>query len=59
MAAVPEFARVKLCLLLEPIATFPKFTLLGVTARFPEDEVQPDRVRAANNGVANSRKILR
>ena len=58
-AAVPEFVRVRLCLLLEPIATFPKLRLLGLAARSPDDEAHPDWVRATSNTVGSRRKIVR
>ena len=56
MVSVPEFVRVRLCLPLEPIATFPKLRLLGLATRSPDDEAHPDRVRTANNAVASRKK---
>ena len=59
MVSVPEFVRVRLCLLIEPTATFPKLRLLGFATRSPDDVAHPDRVRAANNAVASRKKIVR
>ena len=60
VAAVPELVRVRLRLLLEPIATFPKLRLLGLATRSPDDDVaHPDSVRTANNAIGNSRSIVR
>jgi hypothetical protein len=47
MADVPEFVRVRLRLLLEPIPTFPKLRFLGLSVKFPTEETHPDCVRAA------------
>jgi hypothetical protein len=59
MAAVPEFVRVRLWLILELIATFPKLRLVGVTTRVPDVKPHPDWLRAANNTVGKSKKIIR
>jgi len=61
MALVPELVRVRLRLLLEPTATFPKLRLVGLTTRFPFPDVKPhpDWLRTANNTVDRSRKIRR
>jgi hypothetical protein len=55
-ASVPEFVRVRLCLLLEPITTFPKFSVVGLIVRLPGDWAHPDNVRAINNTVGRNRK---
>jgi hypothetical protein len=44
-AAVPVLVRVKVCGLLEPAATFPKFRVVALAASVPEEEVlefEPD-----------------
>ena len=41
--AAPEFLSVRPCLLLEPIATFPKLRFDSLMAKLPDDETQPVR----------------
>ena len=55
--SVPEFVRARLCLLMEPIATFPKLRPLGLATRCPDDEAHPDSIRAANNAIGSNRKV--
>ena len=58
-AEVPEFVSVRLCLLLEPSTTFPKLRVLGLAARFPDDDAQPDWVRAAKKTDGKRKTIVR
>jgi hypothetical protein len=59
MALLLEFVRVRLRLLLEPTATFPKVRVPGVAPSFPETEKHPLKANAANNIEAKCAKISR
>jgi hypothetical protein len=47
MGADPEFERVRVRLVMDPIATSPKVMLVGLAVKFPENEVHPNSMRAS------------
>ena len=57
MGAAPEFVRVSVRLMMDPIATSPKVMVVGLVVKFPADEVHPNSMRTSKAAGSSGQSL--